>query len=323
MSAKKLSMDSIRGLVNMGREAEESMEVDLHIRVMVDPSAQDWLVCAVRDALVPERDARVDVTGLGYAGVVTEVDVGIVVAGGSDEGVRTAIRTFAGTRRSVIVVAASSLDVPQTNLPSKLGQYVSEAISSDQEGLYERLANAMLDATDKDVSCAANFAFCRDVATARLVSKCAARNAFMSVADFIPGAGMPLMTMNQINLCFDMAASYGRGMGVGRVPEVVAVACAGFAYRWAARTAARFVPILSLVFHIGFAYGGTLVTGRMLSTHYNNRLRSPAEVREDVTDGLSQASRQLVSKQQELKSALEEVSPKQSYITIGEGGSCA
>ncbi len=320
MSAKTISMDKIRGLVNMGRVAEKSMEDDLHIRVLVDHEAEKWLICAVRDALVPERDARVDVGELTHLEGISEVDVGIIVAGGSDAKVRTAIRTFVGTRRHVIVVAHSSLDVPQANLPSKLGRYASEAIASDREGLYERLANSLLNATDKDVPCAANFAFCRDAATARLVSKCAARNAFMSVADFIPGAGMPLMTMNQINLCFDMAACYGQGLSVSRVPEVVAVACAGFAYRWAARTASRFMPALSLVLQAGFAYGGTLVTGRMLTTHHNDAPFEPVGVREDIATGVTKVGEQIERKRRQLVSAHEDVPQRKSYITIGEGG---
>ena len=235
MCAKKISMDQLRGVVNMGREAEENMGEHLHLSVLVDPASADWMVEAVRDALVPERDAVVDVGMLGGPVTVADIDVGIIVSGGSDEVVRTAIRRFAGARQHVIVIAQTSLDVPDTQLPAKLGQYVQEAVSSEHGPLLERFANALLDSTDKDVSCAANFKFCRDVATARLVSRCAARNAFMGVADFIPGAGMPLMTMNQVNLGFDMAATYGKGLSIGRAPEVVVVVLAGFAYRSVAR----------------------------------------------------------------------------------------
>ncbi len=319
MSAKKLSMDSLRGAMKMGREAEENMGEHLHLSVLVDPASAEWIVRAVRDALVPERDAIVDVRALGGVPTVAGIDVGIVISGGSDDAVRSAVRYFAGARQHVIVVAQSSLDVPDTQLPAKLGQYIEEAVSSEHGPLLDRLAAALLDSTEKDVSCAANFKFCRDVATARLVSRCATRNAFMGVADFIPGAGMPLMTMNQVNLCFDIAATHGKGLSFGRIPEVATVVFAGFAYRWAAHIFLRVMPGLSLLIRAGFAYGGTLVTGRMLSSHFTETLpvaKKPVTVKakvEEIPDELKQRVRRHVPEREAEPS-------KRSYITIGEGG---
>ena len=329
MAAKKISMDRLRGVMNMGREADQSMGEHLHLSVLVDPESAMWLVHAIRDALVPERDAVVDVSALGGTLSVAGIDVGVVISGGSDDLVRNAIRYFAGARQHVIVVAQSSLDVPETNLPAKLGQYVQEAVSSEHGPLLERFANALLDSTEKDVSCAANFSFCRDVATARLVSRCAARNAFMGIADFIPGAGMPLMTMNQVNLSFDIAATHGRGLGIGRVPEVLSVISAGFAYRWASRLLLNVFPGLSLLIRCGLAYGGTLVTGRMLSSHFTETLPSqePAvtvkaqvsvpDEPEAVDAPESKATRRRSLRR---KAAAKEEPFQRSYITIGAGG---
>ena len=256
--ANKLPMDQIRGVVNMGREAEESMGEGIHLSVLVDPTCPRWLAVAIRDVLVPERDARVEVSPVVPHPKTLGVDVGIIIAGRSESEVRSAIRTFAGARQHVVVVAESSLDIPETHMPAKLGQFVSDVVASEHGPLLERFAVALLDATDKDVSCAANFSFCRTAATAHLVSRCAAHNALMGIADFIPGAGMPLMTMNQINLGFDIAA--------------------GLVYRGAARVLLRAVPALGLVIRAGLAYGGTLITGRMLSTHFMEGLPPADEI---------------------------------------------
>ena len=280
--AKKLPMDQIRGVVNMGRVAEESMEEGIHLGVHVDHSCPRWLAEAVRDALVPERDAVVDVYQLDGHPIVAGVDIGVVVAGRSEALVHGAIRSFAGARQYVVVVAESSLDIPETQLPAKLGQFVADVVASEDAPLLERLANALIDSTDKDVSLAANFAFCREAATARLVSRCAARNALMGIADFIPGAGMPLMTMNQINLGFDIAATYGQGLSARRIPEVAVIIAAGLVYRGAARLLLRGLPALGVAIKVGLAYGGTLVTGRMLAQHFMEGLPEPrvAEVAE-------------------------------------------
>ena len=320
MAAKRISMDRIRGVVNMGREAEENMGEKLHLAVYVDGACADWLACAVRDALMPERDALVDVSLINGAVAVEGIDVGIVLSGGSDEAVRTVIRCFAGARQQVVVVAESSLDVPETNLPSKLDQFISEVVASEPAQLCDRLANVLLDATDKDVSLAANFKFCRSVATARLVSRCAARNAFMGIADFIPGAGMPLMTMNEVNLSFDIAATYGHGLSIGRVPEVALVMCAGFAYRWVARIAMRLLPGLSFVLRPGLAYAGTLVTGRMLASHFSDRAL-PAEPGVTID-----ATVEPLDEEQPVRGGVDETDAQpreRAYITIANGSSVA
>jgi len=272
---RKIAVDQLRGVVNMGREAEESMEEALHLAIYVDTKCPRWLALAIKDAFVPERDARVDVYVLDGHPVVAGIDVGVIVSGGSEALVRGAMRTYAGARQHVIVVAETSLDIPDTHLPAKLGQFIADVVASEHGPLYERLANALLDSTEKDVSCAANFAFCREVATARLVSRVAARNAVMGVADFIPGAGMPLMTMNQINMGFDIAATYGRGLSIGRVPEVAVIVAAGLVYREAAHVLMRFLPRLGLITRMVVAYGGTLVTGRMLASHFVQGLMAP------------------------------------------------
>ena len=147
-----------------------------------------------------------------------------------------------------------------------------DAVASERGPLRERLSAALLDSTDKDVSCAANFAFCREAATARLVSRVAARNVLMGLADFIPGGGMPLITTNQINMGFDIAASYGHGLTIGRVPEVIFIVAAGFVYRDVAKILTRAIPALGIITRIGIAYGGTLVTGRVLATHFSQEL---------------------------------------------------
>lgn len=270
--AKKIPVDQIRGLVNMGREAEESMEEGIHLSVLVDTTCPKWLATAMRDVLMPERDARVDVLVLDGRPSTKGIDVGIVLAGRSEALVRGAIRSFAGARQHVIVVAESSLDIPESHLPAKLGQFVTDVVASEPGPLYERFASALIASTDKGVSCAANFAFCRDATTARLVSRCAAHNAVMGILDFIPGAGMPLMTMNQINLGFDIAATHGQGLSARRIPEVAVIIAAGLVYRGAARLLIRGVPALGVVIRAGLAYGGTLITGRMLSTHFMEEL---------------------------------------------------
>ena len=266
---KNIPVDQLKGVINLGRESEESMDVPIHLAIHGDKTAPSWLVCAVRDAFVPERDAVVDVSEVSKSPAVFGIDVALVLCGSDEEMVRETVRHFAGTRHHVCMVAETALNIPQIMLPSKLGQYVKSVVASEAGPLLERLATTVLESTEKTVSFAANFAFFRETATARLVSKAAARNALMGVADFIPGAGLPLMTMNELNLAFDIAASFGQGLSVARIPEVIFVIAAGFVYRKFSSGLCRAIPSLSLVWHAGTDYAGTILTGRMLADHFS------------------------------------------------------
>lgn len=284
---KNIPIDQLKGVVNMGRESEESMDVPIHLSILVDTTAPEWLVTTVRDAFVPERDAVVDVGAVSKNPTVFGIDVALVLCGSDEDMIRETVRTFAGTRHHVLMVAESSLDIPQIMLPSKLGEYVKSVVASEHGPLLERLASTILASTEKTVSFAANFAFFRDTATARLVSKAAARNALMGVVDFIPGAGMPLMTMNQLNLGFDIAASFGQGLSPARVPEVIFIIASGFVYRRVSHAFCRAVPSLSLLWRAGAAYAGTILTGRMLADHFvygEHQLEAP-QVSGAVTAG--------------------------------------
>ena len=90
--AKRIPVDQLRGVVNMGRVAEESMDENIRISVLVDTTCPRWLGIAIRDALVPERDAFVDVKEIVARPEVKGFDVGIIVAGRSDELVCDAMR---------------------------------------------------------------------------------------------------------------------------------------------------------------------------------------------------------------------------------------
>ena len=277
---KNIPVDQVKGVISLGRESEESMDVPIHLSILVDKTAPSWLICTVRDAFVPERDAVVDVSAVSKSPVVFGIDVALVLCGSDEDMVRETVRTFAGTRHHVCMVAETSLDIPQIMLPSKMGQYVKTVVASEHGPLLERLATTILESTEKTVSFAANFAFFRETATARLVSKAAARNALMGVADFIPGAGMPLMTMNELNLAFDIAASHGQGLSPARIPEVIVVIAAGFVYRKFAHGLCRAIPSLSLVWKAGAAYAGTIVTGRVLADHFSYGERELASLNE-------------------------------------------
>lgn len=90
----------------------------------------------------------------------------------------------------------------------------------------------------------------------------ALQNAGIGAVLFIPGADMPVMTLNQAKMLLQIAAAYGKPMTGDRVKELACVVGGAFACRAVARQAADFVPALGWAVKAGVGYAGTLAMGK-------------------------------------------------------------
>ena len=63
----------------------------------------------------------------------------------------------------------------------------------------------------------------------------AVQNAGIGLVPLLPGADMPVMTLNQAKMVLQIAAAYGQPMGKDRVKEVAPVVASAFACRALAR----------------------------------------------------------------------------------------
>lgn len=59
------------------------------------------------------------------------------------------------------------------------------------------------------VSYAANFPFLRSTISTRVINACAIENAGVGALKILPGADMPIMTLNQGRMILELAAIYG------------------------------------------------------------------------------------------------------------------
>ncbi len=72
----------------------------------------------------------------------------------------------------------------------------------------------------------------------------------------IPGADMPIMTLNQAKMLLQIAAAYGQPMSTERVKELACVVGGAFALRNLARSVAGAVPVLGWAVRAGVGYAG-------------------------------------------------------------------
>ena len=88
------------------------------------------------------------------------------------------------------------------------------------------------------------FPFVRRPLSVDAVNATAVQNAGVGLVVFIPGADLPIMTLNQAKMLLQIAAAYGEPLGKERVKELAAVVGGAFACRSVARQIVAFVPAL-------------------------------------------------------------------------------
>ncbi|MGN0287540.1 MAG: hypothetical protein ACI4B6_07725 [Atopobiaceae bacterium] len=268
----RIPVGRVAEVMAKGREAWASLGAPLVVHVWVDAQVPRWLAQAVKGALVPQMGASEvvvrDLEDLPLAVDASGAQMAMVLAGGSDRLVRSAIVEYATRAVPVAVCAQTSLDVPDAGLGPDEAALVRPVIGSQAVQLLDGLCAWMLDVSGDPVSVAANFTFCREAETERLIQRCALSNAAVGTVDVLHGADLPIMLANQSKLAFDIAAAHGEGMSASRVAELAAVVCAGLAYRAVSRAITSRVPGLGFVVRGAVGYAGSVATGRALALRF-------------------------------------------------------
>jgi uncharacterized protein (DUF697 family) len=101
----------------------------------------------------------------------------------------------------------------------------------------------------------------REAIVEELIRSFSRRNALVGAAVWVPGADLPLLTLNQIRLVLRIALAHGEEIDASRVPELAGVVGAGFALRTLARQLLGFVPVAGWIVKGGVAYAGTRAIG--------------------------------------------------------------
>ena len=182
-----------------------------------------------------------------------EADGDAACESGDVAGVRAAKSAGAGAAAGSSGAAASSPDVSDAPIPidaaaaaaldSRMGEWVVAACRE------KRLALAL------------SFPFVRRPLSLEAVSATSLQNAGIGLVLFIPGADMPLMTLNQAKMLLQIAAAYGEPMSVARVKELAAIVGGAFACRSVARQVAGAVPAIGCAVKAGVGYAGTKAMG--------------------------------------------------------------
>ncbi|MBQ9621315.1 MAG: hypothetical protein IJR41_05210 [Atopobiaceae bacterium] len=273
--ASKIPYNKVLDVLKAGREAGRSAEETVSVIILLGEDADIDQIDTLRGAFLAEK-----VGGLVSVRPLSDptapdapYDIAFILPGTQTADLMRAVVQLGGRGIPVAIIVRSAVESYDF---SHLGfqDWEPEVIAAtDGETLLTRLAEWIIRASpDKARAFSANFAFIRPVQVRALITACAIQNATVGAINLIPGSDLPIMTANQAKLALDIAASYGKGLSAGRIPEVAGVVGAGFAYRALARTLLGLIPGVGWVLRAGLGFAGTVATGNAVKARFEAAL---------------------------------------------------
>ena len=273
--ASKIPYNKVLDVLKAGREAGRSAEETVSVIILLGEDADIDQIDTLRGAFLAEK-----VGGLVSVRPLSDptapdapYDIAFILPGTQTADLMRAVVQLGGRGIPVAIIVRSAVESYDF---SHLGfqDWEPEVIAAtDGETLLTRLAEWIIRARpDKARAFSANFAFIRPVQVRALITACAIQNATVGAINLIPGSDLPIMTANQAKLALDIAASYGKGLSAGRIPEVAGVVGAGFAYRALARTLLGLIPGVGWVLRAGLGFAGTVATGNAVKARFEAAL---------------------------------------------------
>ena len=276
----------IKALIDEATNIKAAQETALAVSVYIDDAAPADLTAHVRGAFASSA-AAVHMT-LSYLdrSFVPQVgdDIAVIVAGASAK-----VGAAAKAIRAVgVPVMVATLD------PSAVGALTEQAGCAIPDGdlvapyepeagvegpieLDDEAAAALDDrmgrwivavCREKRLAFAIAFPFMRRPLARDAVQATSLQNAGIGLMPLVPGADLPIMTLNQAKMVLQIAAAYGHEMDKDRMKELAAVVGGAYLCRTLARELVEFVPVLGFAIRTGIAYGGTAALGYAVIEYY-------------------------------------------------------
>ena len=121
---------------------------------------------------------------------------------------------------------------------------------------------------DRGTALAARLPVLRGPVVDEVIRLSARRNALVSAAVWVPGADLPVLTLNQARLVLRIALAYGQEVDGSRLPELLGVVGAGFGLRAFARELLDLVPVAGWAAKGAVAYAGTRALGEAARRYF-------------------------------------------------------
>jgi len=117
---------------------------------------------------------------------------------------------------------------------------------------------------DHRIALAADFVFMRPTLANAVIMATARQNAIIAFVVLIPGADMPVLTLNQVKMALQVAVIYGEDISWERAAEIVVVVGSAFATRALARLLTKRFRLMAWPLKSAIAFGSTVALGKAL-----------------------------------------------------------
>ena len=276
----------IKAVIDEATNIDEARRTTLSVSVYLDDSAPGDVQAHVRQAFASASPhARVSLMYLDGRPFTpfSGDDMAVIVAGLNEQVGEYAAQVRAAGVPVMVVTTLPALvaDIAKAQ-GAPIPQGGAEAVQALGAGspnepyaldgaavgsLSERMGGWVIAAcNDKRLAFALAFPFVRKPLSLEAVNSTALQNAGVGLLVIIPGADMPVMTLNQAKI----AAAYGEELNMERVKELAALVGGAFACRAVARQLVAFVPALGWAVKAAIGYTGTVAMGRAAIEYYED-----------------------------------------------------
>lgn len=172
------------------------------------------------------------------------------------------------------------------------------AVALDEESfrvLDTRMGKWVISAIkDKDLAFAMSFPFIRRPLAEDAITATSLQNCAVGLVPFLPGADMPIMTLNQVKMTLQIATAYGQPLDVDRVKEIAVIVAGAFLCRNLVRTATKAIPFAGWVISGGMGFAATEAMGRAMIEYFEagGDIVGVASVMQTARDAAMKASKQ-------------------------------
>ncbi len=194
-----------------------------------------------------------------------------VLAGDPDEDDVRTFKQAAQAKVPIVAVVAGSASAQPRSLPYVKATDVVEVSGGagfPVEEIARRLAAVL---GERGTPLAARLPVLRRPVCQLLIARFSRQNAVVGAASWVPGADMPVLTLNEVRLVLRIADAYGFEIDRERLPELLGVIGGGLGFRALAREALSLVPVAGWAVKGAIAYGGTRALGEAAMRYFERR----------------------------------------------------
>ncbi len=275
----------VKSLVDEMTNIKKAQKMILSLSIYIDDTAPDDLIAHIRTIFASSLpNVRMTISYLNETFIPYPSDDLAVIVAGEKEELGLYVQALRDVGVPVMVVSTSPRRVDEvtiaTGYPIPDGDIIapsdnedkSEPIALDadnQESLNERIGAWMIYVCrEKRLAFAIAFKFMRKPLAKDAVQITSLQNAGVGLIPFIPGADLPIMTLNQAKMALQIAAAYGHEMNMTRVKELAFVVFGAYVSRSVARKIIASIPFLSVILKPGIAFGSTTAIGYALIEYF-------------------------------------------------------